>query len=165
MNRWQRALPRGSFAAFLGLCAAGAPFAAHADTDACALLTPSQVGAAVGVAVGEGTHVTPTFVKTCTWSPSAKSAVAAVTLNVQTAAFYEGGKRQAALGAALGGKGIAMKPASVGDDAYYFATGDQVALFVRKGSASFKVAVYARIPAGDKEAMEAKLAAAVLGKL
>ena len=51
-----------------------------------------------------------------------------------------------------------MKAASVGDDAHYFVTGDQVALFVKKGAVSFKVAVYAKIPMNEKEAMEFKLA-------
>src|SRR5258708_4111223 len=139
-------------------CAAVLPLMAHAETDACTLLTPVQVAAVVGGTVSEGTHVTPTFVKTCTWTPSGKSKLGSVTLNLQTAAFYDGGKRQATMAAAAGGKGTGIKPASVGDDAYYFVIGDQPALFVKKGAASFKVAVYARIPAEEKEAMELKLA-------
>ena len=146
-------------------CAAALPLIAHAETDACTLLTPAQVAAAVGGAVSDGTHVTPTFVKTCTWTPSGKSKLASVTLNLQTAAFYDGGKRQAAMAAAASGKGTGMKPASVGDDAYYYVTGDQAALFVKKGAVSFKVAVYARIPAEEKEAMELKLAREVVAKL
>ncbi|MBS0396901.1 MAG: hypothetical protein JSR54_19935, partial [Proteobacteria bacterium] len=69
--------------AILGLLA---PLAAHAETDACTLATPAQVGAAVHVSVGAGTHVTPTFVKTCTWTPTANSSVRAVTVNLQTPA-------------------------------------------------------------------------------
>ena len=145
-------------------CVAALPSMAHAETDACSLLAPAQVAAAVGGPVSEGAHVTPAFVKTCTWTPSGKSRVASVTLNLQTAAFYDGGKRQAAMAAAAV-KGAGIKPASVGDDAYYFVTGDQAALFVRKGAVSFKVAVYARIPAEEKEAMELKLAREVAGKL
>ena len=144
-------------------CLAALPLIAHADTDACTLLTPAQVGAAVGGPVSGGAHVTPTFVKTCTWTPSGKSQVVSVTLNVQTAAFFDGAKRQATMAAAATGK-AEMKPASVGDDAYYFVTGDQVAVFVKKGAVSFKVAVYARIPAPEKEAMELKLAREVAAK-
>lgn len=152
-------------AAFIGSCAAALAFAANAaEGDACGLLTPAQVAAAVGTAVGQGTHVTPTFVKTCTWTPADKSKIAAVTLNLQAAAVYDGGKRQAAMGAAIG-KDMGMKAASVGDDAYYFTSPGQVQLFVKKGAASFKVVVYARIAAADKEAMEMKLATAVAGKL
>ena len=146
------------------LCAAVLPLMAHAETDACTLLTPAQVAAAVGGAVSDGTHVTPTFVKTCTWTPSGKSRLGSVTLNLQTAAFYDGGKRQAAMAAAAV-QGSGIKPASVGDDAYYFVTGDQAALFVKKGAVSFKVAVYAKIPAEEKEAMELKLAKEVVAKL
>ena len=147
------------------LCAAVLPLMAHAETDACTLVTPAQVAAAVGGPVSDGTHVTPNFVKTCTWTPSGKSKLGSVTLNLQTAAFYDGGKRQATMGMAVAGKGIEMKAASVGDDAYYFVTGDQTALFVKKGAVSFKVAVYARIPIEEKEAMELKLAKAVVAKL
>jgi hypothetical protein len=146
-------------------CVAALPMVAHAETDACTLVTPAQVGAVVGGAVSDGTHVTPTFVKTCTWTPSGKSKVVSVTLNLQTAAFHDGSKRQATMAAAAGGKGTEMKPAGVGDDAYYFVTGDQAALFVKKGAVSFKVAVYAKLPVEEKEAMEIKLAKEVVAKL
>jgi hypothetical protein len=146
-------------------CAATLPVMAHAETDACTLLTPAQVAEVAGEPVSDGTHVTPTFVKTCTWTPSGKSRLSAVTLNLQTAAFYDGAKRQATIGAAAAGKGAGMKTASVGDDAYYFVTGDQAALFVKKGTVSFKVAVYAKIPTEEKEALELKLARQVAAKL
>src|SRR5438309_1228355 len=146
-------------------CVAVLPFMAHAETDACTLLTPAQVAAAVGGAVSDGTHVTPTFVRTCTWTPSGKSKLAAVSLNLQTAAFYDGARRQATMAAAAIGKGTEVKPASVGDDAYYYVTGDQAALFVKKGAVSFKVAVYAKIATEETEAMELKLAREVVGKL
>ncbi len=138
---------------------------AHAETDACTLLTPAQVGAVVGGAVSDGTHVTPTFVKTCTWTPSGKSKVVSVTLNLQTAASYDGGKRQVTMAVAAVGKGTEIKPASVGDDAYYYVTGDQAGLLVKKGAVSFKVAVYAKISLEEKEAMEMKLAKEVVAKL
>lgn len=140
------------------------PSAAQADTDACTLLAPARVGAAVGASVGEGAHVTPSFVKTCTWTPSGKSNVKAVTLYLQTAAAYDGGKRLA-LQMATAGKAGTVKPASVGDDGYYFVTGEQVGLLVRKGGMSFKVAVYATLPVDQKEAMELTLAKEVLAKL
>jgi hypothetical protein len=87
-----------------------------------------------------------------------------VTLYMQTAAAYDGGKQMASQ-MALAGKGAAVKPASVGDDGYYFVTGDQVGLLVKKGSASFKVAVYAKLPVDRKEAMELTLAREALAKL
>ncbi len=150
-------------AAPLWLCAATLPLAGQADTDACTVLTPAQVGAAVGGAVGAGTHVAPNFVKTCTWTPSGKSSVAAVTLFLQTAAAYDGGKAMA--GQVAAGSGAAVKSAGVGDDSYYFVTGDMAGLLVKKGSVSFKVSVYATIPLDKKEAMELALAKAALAKL
>ena len=161
MQRFRRAL---CVASVLSLATATASIA-RAETDACTLLTPAQVGAAAGVAVGSGNHVTPTFVKTCTWTPSAKSAISAITLNLQTAASYDAGKQQLAMAMAATSSGATTKPASVGDDAYYFVTGDQVGLLVKKGGVSFKVAVYAKIPVADKEAIELKLARNVVAKL
>jgi len=150
-------------AAFL-LCAAVVPASAQADTDACALLTPAQVRAAVGVKVGKGEHVTPTYVKTCTWRASGSSSVKFVTLFLQTATAYEGGKQMAQRLAAFG-KGGGVRSASVGDDGYYFVAGTQVGLLVKKGSASFKVTVYATLPPAKKEAMELILARKVLAKI
>ena len=146
------------------LCAAAMASAAQADTDACTLLTPAQVGAAVGVSVADGKHVTPTYLKTCTWTASGKSNVKFVTLYLQTAAAYDGGK-QMARQMATAGKGGALKPASVGEDGYYFLAGDQVGLLVKKGGISFKVTVYATLPVDKKEAMELTLAKEVLAKL
>lgn len=144
------------------LCAFALPLAVQADTDACTLLTAAQVGEAAGVPVSAGKHVTPTFVKTCTWTPSGTSEVVAITLNLQTAAAYDGGKRMATRMAA---GGASITPAAVGDDGYYFVTGDKVGLLVKKGDVSFKVAVYAKLPVAKKEAMELALAREALGKL
>ncbi len=137
---------------------------ARADTDACTLLTAQQVGAAVGVSVSGGQHVTPTYVKTCTWTASGNSDVKTVTLYLQTAAAYDGGKDMAGR-MAVASHAAAMKPAGVGDDGYYFVTGTQVGLLVKKGSNSFKVTVYATLPVEKKEAMELTLARQVLAKL
>ena len=144
-----------------------APWAAlaHAETDACTLVTTAQVGAAIGGSVKDGTHVTPTFVKTCTWLPAGASKILSVTLNLQNAAYHDGAKRQATMATAAAGKGSEIRAASVGDDAYYFVAGDQVALFVKKGGSSFKVAVYAKLPVEEKAAMELELAKEVVPRL
>lgn len=138
------------------------PASAKTDTDACTLLTAAQVGAAVGFQVGEGTHVTPTFVKTCTWTGSNSTGVQFVTLNLQSGPFFDGAKKQATM---MSVTGTAVKPAGVGDDSYYLVQGPQVALWVKKGGSSFKVAVYKQIPLDRKEAMELALAKEVVPKL
>lgn len=140
------------------------PSVARADTDACAVLTPAQIGAAVGVPVSDGKHVTPTNVKTCLWNPSGRSNVRFVSLYLQTAEAYDGGKQMAGRMVA-GHKGAAVIPAKVGDDGYYFIAGDQVGLLVKKGGASFKITVYAKLSIEQKKAMELTLANAALAKL
>jgi hypothetical protein len=126
--------------------------------DACALLTPAQVGAALGVPVGAGSYVTPTFKKTCTWT-STTSGGGYVTLLLQDVSGFDGGKRLAQVGA----KNVSLTSISgVGDDAYYLVVGDQVGLIVKKGNGAFKVAVYAHIAVESKEAKEKALAQNVL---
>jgi len=135
---------------------------AKADTDACTLLTAAQVSAAVGFSVKDGTHVTPTFVKTCTWTGSNSSGAQFVTLNLQAGTFFDGAKKQAAMATAAG---LGMKSAGVGEDSYYVITGTQVALWVKKGGSAFKVAVYKQISVDQKETMELTLAKQVVAKL
>jgi hypothetical protein len=152
------------WAAALWLGAAVMPAAARADTDACKLLSPAEVGTAVGAPVGPGEYVTPGFVKTCTWRASGSSDVKFVTLELQTTATYDGGKQMANQLAAMG-KRATMQAAGIGVDSYYFVLGDQVGLLVKTASVAFKLAVYATLPVDRKEGMElgmAKLAAARL---
>jgi hypothetical protein len=161
MNRW---CCRGWRTFRLGLYASLAPLVAHAETDACTLATSAQVSAAIHVAVGAGTHVMPTFVKTCTWTPTVSSSVRAVTVNLQTAAFYDGAKEMA-IKAAAALPAAKIKPASVGDDGYYDIAGEMVTLFFKKGSSSVKVAVYAKMTVDEIEAMELAVAKQVAAKL
>ena len=149
------------------LCICGmvvASAAAAADTDSCTLLTPAQVSAAVGVKVGEGQHSAENYVRTCTWTPTASSDVKAVTLFSQAATAYDSGKRNTS---AAGAKaGVAMSPASVGDEGYFLTIGgSQVSLFFKKGAESFKVSVYAKLPADKLQAMELVLAKQAIAKL
>lgn len=139
---------------------------AKAETDACALLTAAQVSASAGFPVGAGTHVTPTFVKTCTWTGPSGGGTQIVTLNLQTGSFFDGAKRQSAIGAAAGGPGVlALKPAGVGDDSFFIVEGTQVMLWVKKGGNAFKLAVYKEIPVDQKEAIELALAKQVVPRL
>jgi len=132
--------------------------AAAAD-DACAILTSAQVSTAVGVAVSDGTYVTPTFKKTCTWTVSdSASGIRFVTLNLQSADQFAGGKG--------GVNSVAMTPVGgLGDDAYYLGSGSTEGLFVKKGQRAFKLAVYSTQPLEKKRAMENALAQQVLAKL
>lgn len=131
--------------------------AAEAD-DACAIVTTAQVSAAVGVAVGDGTYVTPTFKKTCTWVPSdSASGIRAITLNLQTPERFAGGK---------GGMNSTLVTSApgIGDDAYYLGEGSTEGLFFKKGQHAFKIAVYSTQPLEKKRAAEKALAQLVLAK-
>ena len=127
-----------------------------ATDDACALVTPAQVSAAVGTTVGAGQYVTPTFKKTCTWH--AQGII--VTLNLQDAAAFDKAKQMANYGAKM------TDVAGLGDGAYFMSMGtQQVALMVKKGGTAFKVAVYSKQPMEKLEAMEKAVAQQVVGKL
>ncbi len=129
--------------------------------DACAILTPAQVGAAVGVAVGAGTYVTPTFKKTCTWTASdPASGINFVTLNLQSLDQFAAGKQGGPV------KSIGVNSLSgIGDDAYYLGVGTTEGLIVKKGQRAFKVAVYSTLPLEKKRALEKTLAQQVLARL
>ncbi len=85
-----------------------------------------------------------------------------VTLNLQTAAFFDGAKNQSAMAAMAG---AAVKPAGVGDDSFFMVEGTQVMLWVKKGGGAFKLTLYKQIPADQKEGMELALAKQVVAKL
>ena len=139
------------------------PAGAAPAGDACLLLTPAQVTAALGVSVGPGTHLTPTFLKTCQWTTtdSANGKGGWVTLALQPLDSFQAAK-------SLGGRStaIVVTPVSgIGDDAYYLAVGDNVGLIVKKGNVAFKVAVYQHGAVQMKMAKEKPLALQVVSKL
>ncbi len=131
---------------------------AAASDDACSLLTPAQVTAAVGVSVGAGQSV-GTSKKTCTWNATgdAKQGAKYVTLLLQSPDAFQGGKTLP--------KVTIVPLTGVGDDAYYLAVLEQVGLIVKKGTVGFKVAVYGQLPLEKKEAMEKAMALQVVSAL
>jgi hypothetical protein len=140
--------------------AALSPPAFAAPNDACSLLTPAEVGAALGTAAEAGQPVTPTDHKVCTWKAADGKSWA--TLMLQPASAYDGGMRLAAYS---GGKLAPEQVAGLGEGAYFLPVGDQVGLMVKKGAVSFKVAVYQHGPVGPKETAEKALAGKVVARL
>ena len=103
-----------AFTVFFLIAIVCAPMAFAASDDACTLLTKEQVTTATGVSVGAGTHVNATFLKTCTWTPTpAGNGVKAVTLNLQTSSFYDGGKAQMQQAMAAAGSDERMSMISI----------------------------------------------------
>jgi hypothetical protein len=142
--------------AAMGTGVAAAPVMAAPATDACALLTPEQVGDAVGAKVGAGTYPAPGFTKTCTWVT--KGII--VTLMLEGVDQFQSGKTPHL-------PGVDVTAASgVGDDAYYATLDTNVSLFVKKGSTAFKATVYSStFPVDKKKGLEKTLAQQALSKL
>jgi len=162
------------FAALAMFATAAVSLASAAPSnDACALVTQDQVSAAVGASVGAGTHVTPTYVKTCTWTPSSASKdLSSVTISYWDAGSYDAGKRvmqqaQAAVTAKEGTAKMTDESASgIGDDAYYTTMGTgYTGLMLKKGNVALKIAIYGDMPADKKKAVEKTLALQALSKL
>jgi hypothetical protein len=143
------------------------PASAAPSEDACALITAAQVTSIVGVAVGNGTHVTPTYVKTCTWTPSGGAkGLSAVTVSYQPATSFAGARQMAAMMEANSkGKMANSSATGIGDDAFYTNMGNYTALLVKKGNISFKVAIYGAVPPDKAKAMEKSIALQALSKI
>ena len=152
---------------------AAAPRASAAPpADACALISAAQVSADVGVTVGAGTHVTPTYLKTCTWTGSVAGGSRTVTVSYQEASAFAGAKQMMQQMAAMqtkkaGQSGLVNSSAGgIGDDAFYSSmNGRYTALLVKKGDVSFKVAIYGEVAMDQAQAMEKAIALQVLSKL
>ncbi len=144
--------------------------------DACALVTQAQVSAVLGVSMGAGSHVTPTFVKTCTWTATGgdTKGVRILTISLQPGDSFAGAKNMMEMAQATAGakrdRGAAQltnaSVSGIGDDAFYTSMGSgYTALLVKKGETAFKVAIYGAVPAAEARAREKQLALDVLSKL
>lgn len=112
--------------------------------DACKLLTPAQVGAALGARTGAGQAIGSTG---CQWSAQS----ARVTLVLYDASGWQT-MNQPLPGVSrttLGG---------VGDDAVYSTVGSLTTLSVKKGDSVFVVRVYGVHPQANQMAVERSLA-------
>jgi hypothetical protein len=141
------------------LMSATTPPANAAPSDACTLLTTQQVATATGVAMGAGAHVTPTFVKTCTWVSSSDTPHEIATLSFQDPQAFAAGRVPMV-------KSITVTPASgIGDGAYYVVVGSLATLMVKKGNIVLKAALYAEIPLDKIKAIEKAMALQALNKI
>jgi len=146
--------------AFVACCvlelAGGRPAYAAPPTDACALVTPAQVSAVLGVTVGADERVVPTSPKMCGFGGSA--APKRVVVSIITVDMFEHEKHPL--------QGIKEEALSgVGDDAHYMTTpGFGTGLSVKKGDFVFKVRLYG-FPIDQIEQKEKTLAQEILAKL
>ncbi|HKW66007.1 MAG TPA: hypothetical protein VJP04_01880 [Terriglobales bacterium] len=163
-----------AIAVLLSVVAALPAVGTAAPNDACSLLTQDQVSTAIGEKIGTGTHVTPTYVKTCTWSVpgGAAKGVKSVTLSLQPGNSFASAKMfmEQAKTMAKNEKGAAQfsntSVSGIGDDAFYTSMGaGYTGLLVKKGDVVFKVAIYGDLPNEKKKAIEKTLALQALSKL
>ena len=125
-------------------------------TDACALVTPAQVSAALGVTVKPGEYMFPSNKTICTFDSAGQKrgvevAIVKLTLFNNEKTPLPGVKEEQAVG--------------IGDEAHYMTTpGFATGLSVRKGSLAFKVRIYG-FPDEQAKAKEKALALNVLAKL
>ena len=156
-------------AAIFIIVAAAAPSAVAAPpSDACPLLTPAEISAVVGVSVGAGAHMTPTYLKSCTWSPpgGATKDFTTLVLALEPAASYQSAKAMLQAVASQGKGGITITPASgIGDDAIYSSVANYTKLIVKKGDVVFQLVIYGSFPLEKKRDMEKALASKVISKL
>jgi hypothetical protein len=163
-----------TIAIFLTIAGALPAVGVQTPNDACSLLTQDQVSTATGVKVGAGTHVTPTYVKTCTWTVpgAATKGVKSVTLSLQPGNSFASAKMfmEQSKMMAMNKKGAAQfsntSVSGIGDDAFYTSMGvGYTGLLVKKGAVVFKVAMYGDLPNEKKKGVEKSLALQVLSKL
>jgi hypothetical protein len=126
--------------------------------DACSLLTQANVSAVLGVSVGPGSHVTPTFLTTCTWAQPGSPTIGNknVVLSLKSADAFDMGRKLV--------KSPTTPVRGIGDDAYYTEYGKRPNLSVKKGNVAFNVAVYGDFPVDQVKAMEKTLALQILSK-
>jgi hypothetical protein len=133
---------------------------ASAPSDACALLTPAEVGAALGVPVAAGAHVIAQSPRICGWAPAGGPTLGGkkATVTIMQEQSFVNGK--------VPFKGVTKTPvAGIGDDAYYITTpGFGTAVNVKKANFYFQIRVGGF--AEDKaKGVEKTLALAVITKL
>jgi len=136
-------------------------------TDACALLTPEQVSAVLGVTAGPGQPVMPPSRLICGWAQASEKNHSGK--RVVLSIYGQLGTRTPADRFATAKtpiQGTEKTPVSgVGDDAFYSTTpGLGTGLVFKKGDSAFDLHVYG-FPVDEIKAKEKTLAAAILGKV
>lgn len=156
MERLRFAVGLAFFACFVFALSAAAPVFGTPPADACGLVTPAQVSAALGASVGPGERVVPTSPKLCGFGGAGAAKRVVVALITPTMFAHEKHPLQ----------GIAEEQApGLGDDAHYMNTpGFGTGLSVLKGGFAFKIRVYG-FPIEQVKAKEKMLARQVLAKL
>jgi hypothetical protein len=127
---------------------------AGAGFNVCTLLTPAEVGAAIGETAKQATLTGNAL--NCHWAGTSAGSQNGALVLIYTLAQYDTAK------ADLGGTPVS----GVGDDAFFSGTGTDLTLIVKKGSKAFVVLVTIVGASADKlQAAEKSLALLIVGRI
>jgi hypothetical protein len=124
-------------AVLLSCCRSPTPPAAP-TTDACAVLTPSEISAVIGVPIDPGKHNIASSTIMCSWFMTGVTGEAAVkiVLNFTSLASFEREKNAKS-------PHIILTPTSgIGDEAFYVTTEFGTSLYVKKGSTAIAFSIH-----------------------
>ena len=154
-------------------CIVAAPMVnAAPPSDACSLLTKTEIKSVVGVAVADGKHPGK-FPKQCMWTPPGgpSKALQNIELTLQSADSFQASKSmlEAVVNSPKNQSSkspIRMIPATgVGNDAFYSSVGSYSNLIVKKDDAVFQLVIYSNASIEKRQSMEKALASKIASKL
>jgi len=118
-------------------CRSSAPTTAPVQspvTDACAVLTPSEISTVLGIPIDPGQHIPKTSTIMCGWAKTGVVGESVVVLNFTTPDYFEKERDPHPR--------ITMTPApSIGDDAYFITSQFGTSLFIKKKDTVIGVAI------------------------
>ena len=141
-------------ALFLSACRSPTPPAAPIEspvTDSCAVLTPAEISAVIGVPIDPGKHNIASSTIMCSWFMTGVPGEAGVrlVLNFTSLASFQKEKNATS-------SNITLTPASgIGDEAFYVTTEFGTSLYIRKGSTAIAFSIHDKtLPADQLMAKE-----------
>jgi hypothetical protein len=144
----------------------GQPVLAASADDACSLLTPAQVTAALTVPVDQGKALGGG--KSCQWrQPAAKPGDAVFILDISLISMNAFNVGKSIGSGSPGGRAPTATPVTgIGDDAYYYTLGKITELRLKKGAAFVAVRVWGGTrPLDEYQAKDKTVAQAILPKM
>jgi hypothetical protein len=130
-------------------------------TDACAVLVPGEIGAALGVPIDPGKHTIATSNIMCDWSQTGATGDKAVKLVLNFSSLDAFNREKAATSNVK----IASAP-GIGDEAFYVTTEFGTSLLIRKGKTSIGFSVRnLRMPVDKVKAGERTLGLAAAARI
>jgi hypothetical protein len=130
-------------------------------TDSCAVLTPSEISAALGIPIDPGKHTLPSSSIMCDWSQTGLTGDKAVKLVLNFSSVAAFNREKGATG------DVHVTPApGIGDEAVYVTSEFGTSLLLRKGDTSIGFSFHnLRLPAAQTMAKERALGLAAAARM